>query len=194
MIGICNKQRMTFFLVLNFENKNCGMNVKFVFFFFWECERAKEHERVGVVLRENLKRAPCLGRSRTLGLNLRTLRSWPELESGVGRLTYWATQAPHFFKFFLSYCYRPSLIKTNLDKSLGNQGTDELPPPPSSLSRWNGRFDHNWVCGYELEQRNQKLSGDGELCWIRRVFWVCFSCQTRCWISMANCGQHYPLG
>ena len=33
--------------------------------------------------------------------------------------------------------------------------------PPSSLSPWNGRFDHNWICAWELEQRKQKLSGDG---------------------------------
>jgi len=63
------------------------------------------------------------------GLDLRTLRSWPELKSRVGRLTDWATQALLISRYFLlvdgiPFCYM--LQRGNV--SFITKGSTQLTP------------------------------------------------------------------
>ena len=69
-------------------------------------EREREHkwgERQRVKERES--QADLLNAERDVGLDPRTLRSWPEPKPQVGCPTNWATQAPHelFFYYYLQF-------------------------------------------------------------------------------------------
>ena len=105
--------------------KRCPVDFVVVFKDFWEREREWERERAwacawveggaegeGEVVRES-QADSLLSTEPDAGLNLTTLRSWPELKSTVRRLTGWATQVPQQFSFLHLWRDNPILSFQN---------------------------------------------------------------------------------
>ena len=83
---------------------------KFVFYLFWERVSQGGAEREADRIPSRLC-TPSTEPDR--GLDLPTVRSWPELKSRVGHSTDWATQAPLYWYFPLQFRTTGSLFNPN---------------------------------------------------------------------------------